>query len=133
MKIDYTNATKLIGKRIKITGTGSGHTYGPIGTTVKVVRVSGVDQRTLMLNSRGTYIGWNDFTVEPATREEILTDVEGLDKDIKDLRAKLAFMDELKLSTYDETEFKVYSVLQELNTSSSDIEKAKVIAKLINQ
>jgi len=51
---------------------------------------------------------------------------------IDDLKLKIKFIKDNNLKEFDENEFKVYCVLQELKTNSSDIEKSKIIAKLIN-
>lgn len=75
----------------------------------------------------------SDLTEAVVSKEQIqekITKFEGLIKIEKD---KLDWMVKTNAAVYDETEFKVWSTLQTLSSSSTDIEKAKVIAALIKK
>lgn len=135
MKNNYnsSNYTTLVGKTITITGIGSNHGYGSIGSKVKVCAVYLHSSTAVRLNNSGAYINFTEFTAEPVTRKEIAAEVTELEIKISDLKSKVEFMDAQKLDSFDDNKFKVFAVLQELKTSSSDIDKAKAIAKLINQ
>jgi hypothetical protein len=61
--------------------------------------------------------------------EEKISELEIETSNYKDM---IDWMEETGSESYDETEVKVWKTLKTINSKSSDIEKAKIIAKLIN-
>lgn len=81
------------------------------------------------------YFQHRDFELVAVTKEQIVAQLEILEiafmqeKDV--LMAKLAFLEATGNSVYSINEFKVWSVLQELKTATDDVQKSKLIAKII--
>lgn len=134
----------LNGKKVKITGNTTNHTF-KIGQMVEIVNDGGCGAYgrpynlvAKALDSQLQYtIGHNDFAYEFSEadiNEEIskLTKQKiELDTEIKFWEDALSYMKETGVATYDEMEFKAYQVLQTINEDTSDIEKAKIIAKIV--
>lgn len=66
------------------------------------------------------------------TKSDLNTIIKDLESEIASHKDKLDWMEETGNDEYDETEVKVWKTLKTLNSKSTDAEKAKVIAKLIN-
>lgn len=66
------------------------------------------------------------------TKEDLKNEVAYLESRIEEYKSKLAYLNETKQDTFDETEFKVWNTLQLLKGKKNDLEKAKAIAALIN-
>lgn len=139
----------LKGKRIEIIKTVGNHNYGPVGTKITLdnpnMTLSGVSGTIYKCLHRGTSIGNNlNFTcftvIISETEEEIKEEIKYLqtkkkeiDEEIKLEKGKIAFIKETGSDKYDENEFKAYSALKTIEDKSlSIIERAKLIAKLIN-
>lgn len=140
--------TYLIGKKIIITGNSNSHNYGPIGTVVEVtgspyVNGGSGNNFTAVSNlvSGGNQIMFANFSViEDYTVDMLEEQLEKLkqakkdiDVEIVEVKAKVSFMKDNKLDTFNENEFKVFHTLQLLSKKDlSEMDKAKAIAKLIS-
>lgn len=156
MNTRYKNVTEAIkalkGKKVKIiaspAGVNSAHGY-QIGTIVTVSHCNGTltspyfgywnvtDNATGII--RGIYGA--EFDVTACTIEDLDLENVKIEKQIKDLKdeirantQKINFMKDNGLKEFDETDFKVYSVLETLETEGlTKVERAKLIAKLIKE
>ncbi len=80
------------------------------------------------------HIDRDRFTiVESNTKETLENELKAAKASMADVETKLAYLKETGSDEFDETEFKCYRALQALKSESSDIEKAKVIAKLVKE
>jgi hypothetical protein len=76
----------------------------------------------------------SDLAKIESERKTELQKIETKYKSLKqDLESKIKFCEESKLEEYNADVHKVYKALKTLNTSSSDGEKAKIIAELIKK
>lgn len=73
-----------------------------------------------------------DLVSAVLTKEDLTSNIKQLEIEIASHKDKLDWMEETGNDEYDETEVKVWKTLKTLNSKSTDAEKAKVIAKLIN-
>lgn len=136
------NSTKsrefLIGKKVKVIANKSGHQF-PIGTVIELNSPSHITSQYYTGTGNGYTLYFYDVTL---IQEETIADIneaikfqekimKDAGKEIESLKLKEDFMIANKLETWNEDEYKVYTVLQTLKTKKSDIEKAKVIAELI--
>ena len=84
------------------------------------------------LNSRRQIsVGLDDIESNITIKSEIEDKIKNLQSEIDIEKDKLTWMKATKNDIYDEVEYKVWTVLQTLNSKSSDADKAKVIAELI--
>lgn len=67
------------------------------------------------------------------TKNDLIDNIKGLKREISIYKDRLDWMEETGSETYDETKVKVWKTLKTLSSTSSDIEKAKIIAKLISE
>ena len=81
----------------------------------------------------------SDFKIPCFTKEEVEKEIGEIQKRIDEQQAKIDtwkevmnYMQETGVDKYDEVEFKSYRVLKTINQNTSDVEKAKLIAKIIN-
>lgn len=74
----------------------------------------------------------NFLTSPSLSKEDLTKNIKELETEIASNRDKLEWMELTGNEEYDETEVKVWKTLKTLNSKSTDAEKAKVIAKLIN-
>lgn len=116
------------GMKVKIIGNTTNHGI-PEGTIVVLGQKNGVNH---LVPEYGCYVGPQDIAPVATTKAEIEEEVERLKTEITVEEAKLAYMKKTKSKIFDETEFKVWAALQQLNTKKTDIEKARIIAKIIS-
>jgi hypothetical protein len=116
------------GSKAKIVNDNAGHGL-PMGTVVTLGRKQ---NQYYYIAEHGVNVMLNDIAPVALTKEEIEAEVERLKGEIAIEEAKLAYMKKTKSKLFDETEFKVWAALQELKTKRSDIDKARLIAKIIN-
>lgn len=150
MQLNGSNFQTVVGKTIKITANRSGHMYGPVGTKIKVTHIAlsggytgtGPGHVTVRINNaiNAPNISTNEFevvTVNKADLEQEIKDYQAqkrqLDDQILEINMRMAFLAEHKLEEFDDTQYKVWAVLQTIKETTSDIEKAKIIAKLISE
>lgn len=129
------------GKSFKIVGKKSNHQL-PIGTDIVASYTSGSlssPRNMLVYDTSGYGYYLQDLAVVPLTIEEITKANLEIDKQLKELTDekasnldKIKFMKENDLEEYDDKVFKTFSILKTLDKKSSNIEKAKAIAKIID-
>lgn len=73
-----------------------------------------------------------DLVPKVTSKAEIQSSIADLKSQIAGYEKQLKWLEQTGAEEYNETEFKVWSTLQTLNSDSTDIDKAKVIAKLID-
>lgn len=130
MKLQLKNIK--IGDKLRLTVDTylqNGYSKGDI---VKVVLKQGA--YIYIIKDGSMQIGVMLTALEPAifTKELLNENLSKLKEEIKDYEDKLTWMEETGNDTYDEVEVKVWKTLKTLNSKSTDLEKAKIIAKLIN-
>lgn len=136
------------GQKIKIISSTHSHNYGPIGTicTVDINHIfntassgiCGLVRGKNTINASQFILVSNDKKIieeEIAIlKQELIDKTNSIKKEIAELQTKLKFIQDNKLDNFDETQFKTYKVLQLLkNRKLSDIERAKLIASLVNE
>jgi len=131
----------LLNKRLVILGNTNSHSYGKIGTKIKVTNVDSVgvsnsngSGSASYLDGRGNNIKYSDLGIILDINEEIQfiqSQINSLNKEISDLKEKQKIMKLLKMDEWNEDQYKIYKTLQTLKTKKTDIEKAKIIAELI--
>jgi len=124
---------KNIGKTATVIANTAGHNV-PLGSSVKI---DSCPNANLYSGLWGTY-RYNfypcDLRIEPITKEELENRLKELSQESKICHDKLDFLNEIGSDEYNETEFKVYQVLRELdNKTMSKFDKTKVIAKIIDR
>ena len=136
----------LIGKTVKIIDNTTNHQF-KIGELVKVINEVGCGQYEYPYNltvqgfNDGLFstsgIGPNDFLYELNVEQiqeqidEITEQKNELDTQINFWVDALTYMKKTGVDNYNDVEYKVYKVLQTINDDTSDIEKAKIIAKIV--
>ena len=139
MKKDYK------GKMVKIVDNTASHGFC-IGDEVKIISeqnngCGGGGER--MFQARRGRNNFNIFESDFVLANQTIADMQetietakkkkaGIDAEIADLEESIKFMQENKLEIFNETEFKTYQVLKTINENTSDLEKAKIIAKIID-
>ncbi len=105
------------------------------GDTVEVtysqnnqINISGA---TTSSSSQCISVNVNDLEVVIQTKVQIQEEIDAAEQVIADNKAKLKWMKDTKNDIYDEDEFKVWQVLETLDSNSSQAAKAKAIAQLI--
>lgn len=136
----------LYRKKVKVIGNVSGHGF-VIGSEITITGVGGVypaaSYGTLYSakDSRGFVYNVYESDISPfgLTKDDIEKTIVNLKSEISELNDKISywedsikFMDENSLKQFDEMEFKSYRVLKTINEKTSDLEKAQIIAKIIN-
>lgn len=132
-------AKKIVGKTIEIVAARAGHAIG-IGTRIKMGSTplascqNGSNSTVTVIHPNGAPISvyLTDIAMVEETAEELTAQITVMEKSIALIQSKLSYLKETGSSLFDDTEFKVWNTLQVLKTKKTDIEKAKVIAQLIN-
>lgn len=136
-----TIAAKLRGVEVTICGSRSGHGYGGIGTKLKISSATYLGglganvQIRLSINGKvgnGGYLFIDELSLSNLDKKGLQEEVDRLEIEIQLTKAKIEYLKATKQEEFDETEFKVWNTLQTLKTKKTDIEKAKIIAELIN-
>lgn len=80
----------------------------------------------------GNYLRYDEVKLAGTNREFMLRQVAELETELTDVRNKLAWMDEVGTDEFDETEYKVWSVMNAVDDKSmTKIERVKLIASLV--
>lgn len=126
------------GQKFIVTKTGGGHNY-PLNTVLTLSR--DIVNIGSPHNIATEYPQGN--TIAPSCIELIASTIVEMKKQLKDietefkkeksiLQSKINFCEENGVEEFDENLFKVIEALKALDSKSSNVEKAKVIASLIN-
>lgn len=128
------------GQKFIVTKHSGGHNY-PLNVVLTLKRdyngatTSGSDIAEEV--QYGNTIAISCIELVSLTIEEMEKQLQQLEKEYqkesKELTDKIKFCKDSGLESYDENTFKVYQTLSVLKGKKSDIEKAKVIAELINK
>ena len=126
-----------IGQRFKVIKNSNSHNY-IVGETYAMSRKG---TATMSMNNiakdypKGNILYFKDIIIITNDLFTMESDLKTFEEEFKakskDLKSKIAFCKKHCLDEFDDNTFKVYQTLSILNTTSSDIEKAQVIAKLI--
>jgi hypothetical protein len=125
-----------IGNKVKCimhTSTGPALAPGDGPFTVKEV----TKNKTFKTKEHGNYYFYvHEFEVVTETIEEITEALKELTKQYNakalELNNRIKYMRETGLAEYDETEFKVWSILSQLAEGADQLTTAKAIAKIVN-
>jgi len=128
-----------LGTLVKIIGDSSYHGY-KIGSIYRLGTVHSADPSYYYLVNKdnaqqhfgGNVVMLSDLTVMATSLDDLNTQLAESKADTADLQAKVDWMTVAQVTEFDEIQFKVYKVLQQLETSTSLTEKSAAIAKLIN-
>lgn len=132
-------AKRIAGRTIEIVGARAGHATA-IGSRIKMDNnipthyQNGTNSTITIRNSNGVSVNvyLTDIALVEETLDELVAEITMMEKSIALIQGKINYLKETGSSLFDETEFKVWNTLQILKTKKTDIEKAKVIAQLIN-
>ena len=131
------NLTAQTGKKVKIVANLAGHGF-KIGDEVKITGPCGPAMWTARGKGGSYSVYESDFVPIHVTKEDMVKDIETLTKQKDDIQTKIDFMKESieflndnDITVFVENEFKAYKVLKTINKDTTDIEKAKLIAKII--
>jgi len=121
------------GTKIKVVSNSNSHSY-PMDTelTLKkaVMSVSGSDMVTEVV---GNTLRATDCILSSTTVEDLEKRLTELEKEKKDIQAKIKFCKEAEIEEYDENLFKVYKTLELVDNATLDRKKkAALISKLIS-
>lgn len=124
-------AARITGRELIITNSACGLA---IGSKIKVNNTSAYTGYINVITNTGASYNLypNQYKTRAITAEELNDEKQEREKEIKELNRKMAFLEDTGLATFDDTEFKVYNIPQELKENDSDIGKAKAIAKLLS-
>ena len=94
--------------------------------------IMGKDEQTGWV---GNSIQASDYSVVPLNREEIALEMDalkkGFEKDLKRYQDMLDFLDKTGTEVFEDMKFRCYTAITSLNSNATDLEKAEVIAGLI--
>jgi len=121
----------LIGKKVKIVTNTSGHGI-PIGTVGIIKSKNPSNQNQYYLEGNASWFYEKDVEVLSMTKADLDESISKLENEIAELKTKQQFMADNNLEEFDGNQYKVFIAISTLNDNSSIIEKAKVIAGLIN-
>ena len=121
------------GQKFRVIANNGGHNY-PMGEVLTFKKpgstlqsMSDVAEEQIGNNIRASEIELVNYTVE-----DILSEIKELEKQIEDLTLKAEFCYENGLKEYDENLFRILKAVKIINTFSTDIDKAKQLALLLN-
>lgn len=146
-----TTALQMVGKKVKLNQAGitagyMGSFYNSTGP-FKVLKVIGTTAYLDIEHLRASYPAGYPIAFmyielcEPDTVESLEENIKDFNKTIEDAQAdiklaeqKIKFMKDNNLKEFGEDDFKAYAILSIIDDpATSQIEKAKAIAKLVNQ
>ena len=121
------------GQKFKVIANIGSHCY-PMDTilTFKKPGVNTSTMTDIALEVFGNSIRAAEIELVNYTIEEMIKEKQALLKEIDDVDSKIAFCLENGLKEFDDNVFKVMQTLKIINTFTTDIEKAKEIATLLN-
>jgi hypothetical protein len=124
---------------VRVVGNVSGHGF-LMGESIKLTYVpktfgkGKVGLATAMSQSTGSRwsVNFKDVSKLSSSKESILSEIKEYEISIKNLRAKLEFIEEVGSEEFDEDEFKIYNALKALDKKGTRIEKARALKAIIN-
>ena len=124
---------------VRVVGNVSGHGF-LMGESIKLTYVpktfgkGKVGLATAMSQSTGSRwsVNFEDVSKLSSSKESILSEIKEYEISIKNLRAKLEFIEEVGSEEFDEDEFKIYNALKALDKKGTRIEKARALKAIIN-
>lgn len=119
-----------------IAPTTTGPYIQPTDEIYTVQRTSGNKNQHLFLKEfPNQFVYAREFEKVPQTAEELLAELdqleEAFDKQKKEIESKVNYLEATGNKEYNDTEFKVWCVLQEIKSMADDVQKAKAIASII--
>lgn len=128
-------AKNLVAKDIKLKDylKAKNDTYASYGVSKgETYKVTAKNGNNIMLEGIAAWVPLNVFEKSKYTRDELNRQREELVIIINGIDAKIEWMEKTNSTEYDETEFKVWSVMQKLNSKHmSELDKIKLIASLV--
>lgn len=119
------------GDKVKI-GSGSGPSSGcPHGKGV-IVSKAGALYRLTHENGVQYNAYAYELTGEDLTKEQLEKELEALEQEREIIRSKIVWMEDAGVKVYNKDQHRVWKALTILEGAKSKIEKAKIIADLIN-
>jgi len=123
-----------VGQKFKVVANALGHNY-PIGG-IYTFKVPGLEQASMTNIAKeipyGNTIPASCIELVSTSIEDMKEDISRLEAEVKDLKEKIYFCESAGLKEYDDNIVKVLQTMAILKEATSDIEKAKQIAKLID-
>lgn len=131
-KVIYNGGTHLSGNNnlynnttLTISSVNNGSIYSKYGGYYGVKLENG--------QSAGSVYG-NEIKLYTQTKQQLQEEIDSLEKEKQSLQEKIDIMNEFKMEIFDENTIKVYQTLSIIDKKgTSKIDKAKAIAKLINE
>lgn len=124
------NTKSLIGKKVRVIDNRCGHGFTMNETLTIIATYNG---NYTCRNDAGLQYNLlaSDFKMIEETIEELTKTLKDLEESLEEVRLKMAFMITNGLTVFNENEFKAYLVLKTIKEDMSDMDKAKIIAQLI--
>lgn len=134
---------KFVGKKVKlISNTSNENPY--VGRKLTIMQTTKGSSKvnptsSIRVEETSSYYYYRDFdwkpenTIEDFEKEikELESEKNIINSEIESIRIKVEFMKDNKLKDFDEDTFKAFAILKELKKTSSDIQKARLISKII--
>jgi len=134
----------LYGKIVKIIANTANHRF-KIGEMVEIISDNDI------FNIKSTYVAKslktnNQYSINKKDflykfgKEQIQEQIDKLNKEKLELDTGIKFwvdlliyLKEIGSDTYEETEYKAYQILKTINSKTTDKEKAKIVAQIVNR
>lgn len=137
---DVHKAIAAIRRAGEVKVVGNGSASGKVGQIIKVTKSTNVsiyaDGQNNKVQIANTYYLLTDLDIKGRSKLELEQEVKDLERQIIDTKARIAFIEESGSEEFDDTEFKVWHILQELKKGSkgkkNEFETAKAIAAIVN-
>ena len=119
------------GQKVTILPNNAGAPAGTFTLTANSTQSGGYTY--LQLGASRWSLLAHEFKVGGLSKDDLKEQIQELKIEIKDVETRLAFIEETGQEEYNETEYKVWSILKEFdNPKLSQLEKAKAIATLVD-
>lgn len=129
--IDYIDCKDLIGKKVRVTSTTNGHGV-PKGTIITITSAYNRNPDQFCHSFNSTIIKATNIEIFSETIAEIKKENKILSDKLSKNKAKLKFMKDQDLDEFDPQLFKIYAALSVIESTDSQIDKAKAITELID-
>lgn len=122
-------------KCIRRTSTGPSISPGEKEYIVSIIHPCGRNTMNLQEYEDRGYVYMHEFELVDQTVEQLEAKItrlqEEYEKEVVLITNKVTYLKLTGNTVYDANEFKIWSVLQELKTTTDDVQKAKMIAQII--